>query len=169
MADADPKVMGLHGGYAHERQLQELLASAPALRESLLARYKAGEFRRANGPVEKALAAAADAKTVLTLVQVKAVQGVTETHYLQGAVQAAVLERRPLSGNSYEIHGVNAAGLRKALFAMIDGTCGVLAKACLVRIDKLRDEYGRVEFEPRHPDIDSKRAWPLEAAPVRES
>ena len=165
MADADPKVMGSHAGYAHERQLQELLASAPALRSALLARYKAGEFRRANGPVERALAAAADAETVLTLVQVKGPQGVTNTGFLHGAVQTAVLERRHLSGNSDEIHGVNAEKLRKALFAMIDGPCGVLAKACLIRIDKLRDEYGRVEFEPRHPDIDSKRPWPLEAAP----
>jgi hypothetical protein len=94
---------------------------------------------------------------------VKGPQGVTETNYLHGAVQAAVLERRPLSGNSYEIHGVNAAKLRKDLLAMIDGPCGALAKACLVRIDKLRDEYGRVEFEPRHPDIESRRPWPTEA------
>jgi hypothetical protein len=54
MADVEPKVMGSHGGYAHERQLQELMAGSPVLRAALLARYKAGEFRRAGGPVEKA-------------------------------------------------------------------------------------------------------------------
>lgn len=163
MADVDPKVMGSHGGFAHERQLQALLADAPMLRAVLLARYKAGEFRRPGGPVEKALAASADADTVLALVEVKGPQGVTHTNYLHGAVEAAVLEHRPLGGNSYEIHGVNAERLRKALFATIDGPSGELAKACLVRIDKLRDEHGRVEFEPRHPDIASKRPWPLEA------
>ncbi|HTQ13450.1 MAG TPA: hypothetical protein VMH86_06200 [Rhizomicrobium sp.] len=164
MADADPKVMGSYGGYAHERQLQELLVSKPTLRATLLTRYKAGEFRRADGPVEKSLAATADAETVLAFVEVNGRQKATKTHYLHGAVEAAVLEHRPLSGNSYEIHGVNASVLRKALFALLDGACGELAKACLVRIDKLRDEHGRVEFEPRHPDIDSKRPWPLEAA-----
>ena len=163
MADVDPKVMGAHGGYAHERQLQALLAGSPALRATLLARYKKGEFRRAGGPVEMALAAAADADTLLTMVEVKGRQGITHTHYLHGAVEAVVLEHRPLGGNSYEIHGVNAEKLRKALFATIDGPSGELAKTCLVRIDKLRDEHGRVEFEPRHPDIGTGRPWPLEA------
>jgi hypothetical protein len=163
LADADPKVMGSHGGYAHEKQLQALLKDSPALRERLLVRYTGGEFRRAGGPVEKALAASAHTDALLTLVEVKGPQGVTDTHYLHGAVEAAALERRPVGGNSYEIHGVNAERLRKGLFAMLDGPSGALAKACLVRIDKLRDEHGRVEFEPRHPDIDSKRSWPLEA------
>ena len=54
-------------------------------------------------------------------------------------------------------------GWYKALFVMIDGPSGELAKACLVRIDKLRDEHGRVEFESRHPDIGTGRPWPLEA------
>jgi hypothetical protein len=163
MADVDPKVMGSHGGYAHERQLQALFVRSPALRTTLLARYKKGEFRRAGGPVEKALAASADADTLLTMVEVKGPQGITHTHYLHGALEAVVLEHRPLGGNSYEIHGVNAEKLRKALFATIDGPSGELAKACLVRIDKLRDEHGRVEFEPQHPDIGTGRPWPLEA------
>ena len=163
LADVDPKVMGSHGGFAHERQLQELLDGSPELRARLLARYKAGEFRRAGGPVEKALAASADTDTLLTMVGVKGAQGITDAHYLHGAVDAAVLEKRSLGGNTYEIHGVNAERLRKELFAMIDGPSGELAKSCLVRIDKLRDQHGRVEFEPRHPDIASGRSWPLEA------
>src|SRR6185312_10649980 len=69
LADADPKVMGSHGGYAHEKQLQALLNDSPALRERLLVRYIGGEFRRAGGPVEKALAASADTDTLLTLVE----------------------------------------------------------------------------------------------------
>ena len=163
MADVDPKVMGCHGGYAHERQLQALLVGSAALRAALLARYKKGEFRRVGGPLEKVLAASADADTLLTMVEVKGAQGVTHTRDLHGAVEAVVLEHRPLGGNSYEIHGVNAEKLRKALFEMIDGPSGELAEGCLVRIDKLRDEHGRVEFEPRHPDIGTGRPWPLEA------
>jgi hypothetical protein len=33
--------------------------------------------------------------------------------------------------------------------------------ACLTAIDELRDDYGPAESEPRHPDIDSGRPWPL--------
>lgn len=162
-AEVDPKVMGSQGGYGHERQLQSLLSDSPTLRATLLTRYKQGEFRRAGGPVEKALAASADADTLLRMVEIKGSQGITHTRYLYGAVEAVVLEHRPLGGNSYETHGVNAEKLREALFGMIDGPSSELAKACLVRIDKLRDEHGRVEFEPRHPNIDSGRPWPMEA------
>ena len=35
------------------------------------------------------------------------------------------------------------------------------AARCLNYIDKLRDEYGAPESEPRHPDITSGRPWPI--------
>ena len=36
-----------------------------------------------------------------------------------------------------------------------------LAKKCLTRIDEVRDEYGPVESESRHPDIESGHPWPV--------
>jgi hypothetical protein len=117
----------------------------------LLARYKKGEFRRAGGPVEKALAASADADTLLAMVEVKGPQGITHTHYLHGAVEAVVLEHRPLGGNSYEIHGVNAEKLRKALFAKIDAPSGELTKACLVRIESCATSMGASSSSPGIP------------------
>jgi hypothetical protein len=36
-----------------------------------------------------------------------------------------------------------------------------LAEACLVEIEELRDEHGRVDDEPRHPDISSGQPWPI--------
>jgi hypothetical protein len=36
-----------------------------------------------------------------------------------------------------------------------------LARACLNAIDKLRDEHGPAEAEPRHPDIESGLPWQL--------
>ena len=36
-----------------------------------------------------------------------------------------------------------------------------LAESCLNYIDYLRDDRGAADFEPRHPDIDSGRPWPL--------
>jgi hypothetical protein len=53
--------------------------------------------------------------------------------------------------------------LRPQLFglAVADGPQSSLAESCLVAIDGLRDEHGRVDGEPRHPDIASGRAWPI--------
>lgn len=161
MADIDRKAFGFRG-YAHEQRLQALLEGDPALRATFLNRYRKGEFRRPGGPLEKALAASADADTLIAMVEVKGAQGVTSSDDLCDAVEAVVLEHRPLGDNSYEIHGVNAEELRKVLFAMIDGPSGELARSCLVRIDELRDEHGRVEFEPRHPNIETGRPWPLQ-------
>jgi hypothetical protein len=35
------------------------------------------------------------------------------------------------------------------------------AARCLKLIDKLRDEYGAPESEPRHPDLASGKQWPI--------
>ena len=61
------------------------------------------------------------------------------------------------------MYSVAVPELRKQLFAMISsrGEEASLAESCLTAIDKLRDEHGRVEIEPRHPDIESGWPWPL--------
>lgn len=58
--------------------------------------------------------------------------------------------------------------LRARLFSMLPANDerSALAKECLVAIDDHRDEYGRVGDEPRHPDITTGRAWPIEAEEV---
>ena len=45
--------------------------------------------------------------------------------------------------------------------ALANNAQSALAERCLVAIDKLRDAYGRIDDEPRHPDIASGRPWPL--------
>lgn len=35
------------------------------------------------------------------------------------------------------------------------------ATRCLNLMDKLRDEYGAPESEPRHPDLASGKQWPI--------
>ena len=37
-----------------------------------------------------------------------------------------------------------------------------LALACLSEIEELRDEYGRLSDEPRHPNIETGHPVPLE-------
>jgi hypothetical protein len=38
------------------------------------------------------------------------------------------------------------------------------ARSCLTTIDELRDDYGIASGDPRHPDIQSGKPWPPEAA-----
>ena len=57
-----------------------------------------------------------------------------------------------------------APELRKRFFEMLVNGNSVearLASECLRAIDEIRDEYGYVDSEPRHPDITTGVPWPL--------
>ena len=62
------------------------------------------------------------------------------------------------------LYGAAVPDLRKNLFAMTgdNGEEARVAAACLTAIDELRDEHGHIDSEPRHPDIEAGRSWPLE-------
>jgi hypothetical protein len=52
--------------------------------------------------------------------------------------------------------------LRQKLLAMTtDGGPTDAAARCLDLIDRTRDEHGRPEAEPRHPDLGSCNPWPI--------
>jgi len=55
---------------------------------------------------------------------------------------------------------VPAIDLRRKLLALTK-TSGDAAARCLNAIDKIRDEYGGLEREPRHPDLMSGLPWPI--------
>lgn len=80
------------------------------------------------------------------------------------AVQTAVTEHVPTENweGAYNIVPVPAAELRRKLLAMSrGGGKDDPAARCLNLIDKLRDEYGAPDSEPRHPDLASGRSWPI--------
>lgn len=80
------------------------------------------------------------------------------------AVQNAVTEHIPAENwkGAYNIVPVPAVELRRKLLAMTgSGGKDDPAASCLNLIDKLRDEYGAPESEPRHPDLASGRSWPI--------
>jgi NACHT conflict system protein len=86
---------------------------------------------------------------------------------LRFAIEAVAIGQRPAPGwaNAYEEFSVEMPQLRKQLFAMLEiESERALASACLTTIDELRDRHGRTDAEPRHPDIESDRPWPVEAA-----
>lgn len=63
---------------------------------------------------------------------------------------------------AYNVLAVPVVELRRNLLAMTtDGGPTDAAARCLNLIDKIRDEYGTPESEPRHPDLASGMAWPI--------
>ena len=63
---------------------------------------------------------------------------------------------------AYNVLAVPAVELRRKLLAMTtDGGPTDAAARCLNLIDKIRDDYGTPESEPRHPDLASGKAWPI--------
>jgi hypothetical protein len=83
------------------------------------------------------------------------------------ALRNLAIGRRPSREwvGAVEEFGQPLAELRAKLFAMlpVNDARAQLAKQCLIAIEELRDEAGRVSSEPRHPDIATGRAWPPEA------
>ena len=65
---------------------------------------------------------------------------------------------------AYNVVAVPATELRRKLLAMTtDGGPTDAAARRLNVIDKIRDDYGTPDSEPRHPDLASGKAWPIMA------
>jgi hypothetical protein len=82
-------------------------------------------------------------------------------------IEKIVTMRRPSEDwdGSYEIVPVASVELRQKLFAMTtDGGPADVAAHYLNQIDEIRDEYGKPDYEPRHPDLTSGKPWPIMAA-----
>ncbi len=80
------------------------------------------------------------------------------------AVENVVTEHIPAEGwkGAYNVVPIPAVELRRKLLAMTtDGGPRDAAARCLRLIDQLRDEYGAADSEPRHPDLQSGKAWPV--------
>lgn len=80
-------------------------------------------------------------------------------------IERLVTDKVPVEGwaHAYEIVPRPAAPLRRRLFEMVvdDRQRDQAARRLLVRIDRLRDEYGRPDEEPRHPWLASEVPWPI--------
>ncbi len=79
-------------------------------------------------------------------------------------IEDAVTDHVPTENwkGAYNVVPVPAVELRKKLLAMTThGGVDDPAARCLNLIDKVRDNYGAPETEPRHPDLASGRPWPI--------
>jgi len=75
------------------------------------------------------------------------------------------LGKRPYgsSGNTYTIESTSANEIRSLLYEMAIGDDARKRSACVLlgQIESWRLEYGRPDSEPRHPNFDSGKPWPL--------
>jgi hypothetical protein len=115
--------------------------------------------------LEHAISEAADKTGVLVLIRAYAKEGKLFSGSLHAAIRHVAVGERPSENwvGARAVFSVETSGLRQELFKMINGDVAVskLAVAALIAIDELRDEYGPAESEPRHPDIESGRPWPI--------
>ena len=115
--------------------------------------------------LENTISKAADTDGVLLLVRKYSELGKSFDGILYDALNHVSTNELPSDQipGAFQVFSAPITKLRKELFDLIgnNNTEANLAIKCLNVIDQLRDEYGIIESEPRHPDIDSGRPWPL--------
>lgn len=143
-------------------RLSGFAKALPAFKSELLKRYSDAATCKAGDILEAALLELADPDAVLAVLHGMALRGAD--NHLSKALRKLAIGETPSArwANAVEQFSVPLATFRKQLFALLaDAQQAPLAQRCLEGIDQLRDEYGRVKDEPRHPDIASGTAWPI--------
>jgi hypothetical protein len=153
-------------GWTLSNKMAGVFSMWPGLRVELLRRYQDPAFSGCHPLIEEVLAKSPDEGVVLALVRNYAARKRPFDGRLHSAIRELALEQRPVSDwpGVYELYGVAVPELRKQLFEMTgrEGEEARIATACLTAIAELRDENGYVDSEPRHPDIQAGRPWPME-------
>ncbi|MGO4339921.1 NACHT domain-containing NTPase [Labrys sp. KB_33_2] len=151
-----------YDGWHWRRELGGLISEFLEVRAYVYDLLKDGPTTKQLASLASAVAEEPDTDGVLILIDCEIRTG----HSFMGrqAVESAVTEHVPAENwkGAYNIVPVPAAELRRKLLAMTgSGGKDDPAARCLNLIDKLRDEYGAPESEPRHPDLASGRPWPI--------
>jgi hypothetical protein len=155
---------------SHERmdfgnKLSTLMNSHEQFRQDVFERFQRVTDSPAKSILEYAIANAADADGVLLLVRVGAAQDKQfRGTALYTALRHVLVGQTPIeSSGMQQSYSLPAPELRKDLFDMVvNGNAAEsrLATECLTVIDEIRDDYGHVESEPRHPNIAMGVPWP---------
>ena len=147
------------------RKLGRAMQEDANFRADVYRQYNSSSGGIATELLEGATAEGADEAGVLVLVQNHANRGEPYSGSIEAGIRHAVVGERPSQdwAGTSELFGIAVPSLRKKLFGMIQGDRpeAQLAWRCLTRIDELHDEFGPAESEPRHPDIQSGRPWPI--------
>lgn len=149
------------------RNVATLMVAHDEFRNEVYNRYQALEDGPAKSILEYGIAEATNTEGVLLLIR----QGAASNKSFQStglpiALRNMLVGHSPMEfpGGMQYLYSVPAPDLRKGLFDVVrSGTSSEsqLAADCLKAIDDIRDEYGHVDEEPRHPDIATGLPWPL--------
>jgi hypothetical protein len=151
-----------YDGWRWQRELGGLISEFAEVRAYIYDLVKDGPTSKQLGLLASAVAEAPDEDGVLMLISFEKKTG--SSFMTWQSIQSAVTERVPVENwqGAYNVVPVPAIALRRKLLAMtVRGGKDDPAARCLNLIDKLRDEYGAPESEPRHPDLASRRPWPI--------
>jgi hypothetical protein len=158
-------------GHRHDvwglgRSIAGMMEANPAIRDALVQTYGTMPPGSARSIVEGAFAEAPTDATILSMIGVLGGEGRTfRQTVLPRALEQVMTEHRASSywRGVYDVILVPSHELRKAIFGLAggDGAVAALATECLVAMDDIRDRHDWAEANPRHPDIQSGRPWPL--------
>jgi hypothetical protein len=148
-------------------QLAYIAERHDRFRDALHRRFLTTPVGPARNILERAIAEDTSESGVLVLLRAAATENRPyRATALHRAIESALISQRPSENfrGMQEMFSRPTGPLRRALFDIAlsgNPTEVALAKACLEAIDELRDRYGSVETDRRHPNIASGRPWPL--------
>jgi hypothetical protein len=146
------------------QHIESLALKFPSFRDELLRRYEVMSAGSQKQILERALAEIADVRIILLMVASHAATSRSFDGGLVEAIRNVAIGRKPVADwpGAFQEFSVSLKALRKRLFELVlaGGREAALAEPCLNYIEELRDEHGRIDDEPRHPDIRSGCAWP---------
>ncbi|MDX0414195.1 hypothetical protein CN184_11525 [Sinorhizobium medicae] len=151
-----------YDGWHWQRELGGLISEFSEVRAYVYDLLKDGPTTKQLALLASAVAEDPDTDGVLMLIDFEMKTG--RSFMTWQSIQRAVTEHVPAENweGAYNVVPVPAVELRRKLLAMTgSGGKDDPATRCLNIIDKLRDEYGAPESEPRHPDLASGRPWPI--------
>lgn len=151
-----------YDGWHWQRELGSLISEFPAVRAYVYNLLKGGPTTKQLALLASAIAEDPGTDGVLMLTEFEIKTG--RSFAVRQAVERVVTQHVPTDNweGAYNIVPVPAVELRRKLLAMTSGGGNDdPAARCLNLIDRLRDDYGAPEAEPRHPDHASGRPWPI--------
>ena len=144
------------------RELSSMLVESPDLRAHVYSLLQDGPSTPGLEMLAACVAESPDKDGLLLLVKFK--NELKLDLVVPHTVEPVVTQRVPAEGwaGAYEVVPIAAHDLRQKLLALTsDGGPGDAAAGCLVLIDECRDKHGAPEAEPRHPDLASRKPWPI--------
>lgn len=146
------------------KKLAFLVRKFPFLLKEIEKRYINSTYQVSKELLEYTLFEIPDTSVILTLIDDYAKNGKPYHYGFSSLIRKLAIKQQPLVDwpDAFEQISVPLNDLRQKLFCMLDknDAQSSLAEACLIEVEELRDEYGRIYEEPRHPNIDVDRPWP---------